>query len=124
MSNPSLSQWQALVPFLGDVLGNTAEVILETPEDGIIAVANGALLDHRAGDPMTMQTASLLEQGLDRDLTFHSCAGHNPSTGKPLRRWHYFIRKEDEAAPSAVLSVPKKLPMHRKIYGTKNMSMK
>ena len=100
-----LSQWRSLVPFLGDVLGSTAEVILETPEDGIIAVANGILMGHRVGDPLTPQTADLIDRGIDRGRDFYTCAGHNPASGKPIRRWHYFIRSDEASELTAVLSV-------------------
>ena len=100
-----LSQWRSLVPFLGDVLGSTAEVILETPEDGIIAVANGILMGHRVGDPLTPQTADLIDRGIDRGGDSYTCAGHNPASGKPVRRWPYFIRSDEASELTAVLSV-------------------
>lgn len=104
MAGLNLDQWRALVPFLGHVLGDTSEILLETPEEGIIAVANGALLDHRVGDPITPQARIIIEEEDYKKNGFTTCPGHNPHTGKPIRSWHYYLKDQNENL-SAVLSV-------------------
>lgn len=99
-----LNQWRDLVPFLGSVLGDSSEVLLETPMEGIIAVANGALLDHRVGDPIAPQTRIIIEEEDYKKNSFTTCPGHNPHTGKPIRSWHYYLKDQTEELV-AVLSV-------------------
>lgn len=100
----NLDQWMNFIPFLGSVLGNTSEILLETPEDGIVAVSNGALLGHRVGEPLTLQTQKLIAENAYSKESFVACPGHNPYTGKPVRSWHYFLKDQNQTL-AAVLSV-------------------
>lgn len=97
-------QWKALVDFLGAVLGDTAEVLLEVPDQGIIAVHGGHLFGRAVGQPLTPQTSDVIQNRYYAEQTIHIGSSHHPGTGQPLRRYQYFL-KDSGNALLAVLTV-------------------
>lgn len=104
MDETAYKQWCALVAFLGEVLGDTAEILLEVPSDGVAAVCNGHLLSHQVGDPLTPQTETVLRHERFSDQRMHTSTVHHPGTGQPMRRYQYFLRDAQNTL-QAVLTV-------------------
>lgn len=87
-----IEHWEHMVPFLGNVMGGNTEILLETPERGIVAVSHGILFGHNAGDPLTPQTQRILEKCPTE--VWSSDYAYHPQCGVSIRRWHYFLRDE------------------------------
>jgi predicted transcriptional regulator YheO len=104
MDESTRKQWCTLVEFLGEVLGNTAEILLEEPATGVVAVCNGHLLGHKPGDPLTPQTETVLAHDRFSEKLMHISAVHHPGTGQPMRRYQYFLR-DAQGALLAILTV-------------------
>lgn len=104
MNGSGLKRWQELLPFLGSVLGKTSEVLLETPDQGIIAVENGSILGHDLGDPITTETQLALDEGKYLEDNYSTSSIHDPHSGKPVRCWRYFVKDETDNV-EAVLTI-------------------
>lgn len=104
MDETAYKQWSALAAFLGEVLGDTAEILLEVPSDGVVAVCNGHLLSHKVGDLLTPQTETILRYERYSDQTMHTSTVHHPGTGQPMRRYQFFLR-DGQNTLLAVLTV-------------------
>lgn len=104
MDETTFEQWKALVEFLGAVLGNTVEILLEVPNQGIIAVHGDHLFGHAVGQPLTPQTADVIQNRHFVNQTTHIGSSHHPGTGQPLRQYQYFL-KDSGNVLLAVLTV-------------------
>ena len=92
-----LDYYKKLVDFLGEVLGENAEVVLRDcrkPDHDIIAIANGHVSGRTIGAPITDFTLSILanEEWKEKDyvVNYEGQAAHD----KRLRSSTYFIREE------------------------------
>lgn len=100
------AQWLGLVEFLGAVLGDTAEILLEIPGEGIVAVGNEGLFGHHVGDPVTPKTEELLSSA--EQAPYRICHVHHPASGRPLRRCHFFLQ-DQQGGIQGVLTVTQDL---------------
>ncbi len=92
-----LDYYKKLVDFLGEVLGENAEVVLRDcrkPDHDIIAIANGHVSGRTIGAPITDFTLSILanEEWKERDYVVNYEGKAAPD--KRLRSSTYFIREE------------------------------
>lgn len=104
MEKTIFKQWSALVDFLGTILGDSTEVLLEIPDQGIVAVHGGRLFGHTTGQPLTPQTKDIIQNHYFAEQTMHIGCSHHPKTGQPLRMYQYFL-KDSGNALLAVLTV-------------------
>lgn len=115
-------QWYELVSFLGTVMGDTAEILLEVPSAGVIAASNSGLLGHHVGDPISVQTETLIKQGCAAERSFFICNGHHPRTGQPLRRCYYFL-KDEKNELMAVLTITQDLSGYQAVIDSLSQLM-
>ena len=92
-----LDYYKKLVDFLGEVLGENAEVVLRDcrkPDHDIIAIANGHVSGRTIGAPITDFTLSILanEEWKEKDYVVNYEGKAAPD--KRLRSSTYFIREE------------------------------
>ena len=92
-----LEYYKKLVDFLGEVLGENAEVVLRDcrkPDHDIIAIANGHVSGRTIGAPITDFTLSILanEEWKEKDYVVNYEGKAAPD--KRLRSSTYFIREE------------------------------
>ena len=92
-----LDYYKKLVYFLGEVLGENAEVVLRDcrkPDHDIIAIANGHVSGRTIGAPITDFTLSILanEEWKEKDYVVNYEGKAAPD--KRLRSSTYFIREE------------------------------
>ena len=92
-----LDYYKKLVDFLGEVLGENAEVVLRDcrkPDHDIIAIANGHVSGRTIGAPITDFTLSILanEEWKEKDYVVNYEGKGAPD--KRLRSSTYFIREE------------------------------
>ena len=92
-----LDYYKKLVDFLGEVLGENAEVVLRDcrkPDHYIIAIANGHVSGRTIGAPITDFTLSILanEEWKEKDYVVNYEGKAAPD--KRLRSSTYFIREE------------------------------
>ncbi len=92
-----LDYYKKLVEFLGQVLGEHAEVVLRDcrkPNHDIIAIANGHVSGRTIGAPITDFTLSVLanEEWKEKDYVANYMGKAAPN--KKLRASTYFIREE------------------------------
>ena len=92
-----LDYYKKLVDFLGQVLGEDAEVVLRDcrkPDHDIVAIANGHVSGRTIGAPITDFTLSILasEQWKEKDFIVNYLG--KTATQKRLRSSTFFIREE------------------------------
>lgn len=97
MESDILDYYKKLVDFLGQVLGEYAEVVLRDcrkPDHDIIAIANGHVSGRTIGAPITDFTLSVLanEEWKEKDYVINYQGKAAPD--KKLRSSTYFIREE------------------------------
>lgn len=94
-----LNYYVKLVDFLGEVLGDNAEIVLRDcrkPKHDIIAIANGHVSGRTIGAPITDFTLSILanEQWKEKDYIANYSGVAAPN--KKLRSSTYFIRENGQ----------------------------
>lgn len=92
-----LDYYKKLVDFLGEVLGENAEVVLRDcrkPDHDIIAIANGHVSGRTIGAPITDFTLSILANEEWKEKEYVVNYEGKAAPDKRLRSSTYFIREE------------------------------
>lgn len=103
-----LDYYKKLVDFLGQVLGENAEVVLRDcrkPDHDIIAIANGHVSGRTIGAPITDFTLSVLanEEWKEKDYVVNYEG--NAAPDKRLRSSTYFIREEGKLVGQLCINI-------------------
>lgn len=103
-----LDYYKKLVDFLGEVLGENAEVVLRDcrkPNHDIIAIANGHVSGRTIGAPITDFTLSVLanEEWKEKDYVVNYEGKAAPD--KRLRASTYFIREEGKLVGQLCINI-------------------
>lgn len=103
-----LDYYKKLVDFLGQVLGEDAEVVLRDcrkPEHDIVAIANGHVSGRTVGAPITDFTLSILasEQWKEKDYIVNYLGKAKPN--KRLRSSTFFIRENGELVGELCINI-------------------
>ncbi|HAH75388.1 MAG TPA: hypothetical protein DCL62_04360 [Kandleria vitulina] len=103
-----LKPYEAIVDFLGEALGDNVEIALHdltSPEQEVVAIANGHISGRTVGAKLSNLSIHYLEtkQYLDNDYVVnYKTAGPD---GKLLKAATYFIREEGREMPIGMLCI-------------------
>jgi predicted transcriptional regulator YheO len=97
--NNTIDEFKKIVDFLGDVLGNNCEVVLQDLRKGrncIVAIANGHISGRSIGSPLTDLGQKVLVDGDWKENDYYNNYVGMTKQGKRLRSSTYFIKDNDK----------------------------
>lgn len=96
--NRMLEPWIPMVEFLGKVLGEATEVVLQDCKESqcIIAIANGSVTGRTVGSPMTDLSLQIMADESWKEHDYITGYGGMSRTGHSLQCSTFFIKKEEE----------------------------
>jgi len=103
-----LEPYAVIVPFLGEALGENCEVVLHdltTPEQDIVAIANGAISGREVGARLSNLSLHYLETKQYENNDYVMNYKTTGSDGKLLRSATYFIKEDGRDYPVGMLCV-------------------
>lgn len=91
-----MEMYKKLVEFLGNVLGENAEIVLQDLEnESIVAIANGQITNRKVGSPLTDYALNVLKNGTWKEEDY--VCNYEAQTGnKKFRSSTFYIKEKDE----------------------------
>lgn len=96
--NKMLESFVPLVHFLGEVLGDTTEVVLQDCQEGqcIAAIANKEVTGRDAGSPLTDLSLKIIAEESWKNRDYITCYGGQSMSGHNLQCSTFFIKEQGE----------------------------